>query len=263
MKTKKYILCLALSICALSIKAQIPLENSYLTSDLNIVKLSTAGYKYVSVNVTNNQLNLYNLNHSLYKNITIPTPPSGAGVYYQVKYVSETTFDTDNLLEYAVIYKDNSNNDYYIRIYNEINTLIFSADTASLYNILNTDSGTKMILREFNAGLTKTFKVYGLPGALIAGMIKYEDGLKNIGELFSYPNPTKDYSTIEYKLPQGITNGEIIFYTLNGNEVKRYKVDNTFKNLLIDNTELAAGTYLYHLVTSNSVGESKKIIMIK
>ena len=49
-----------------------------------------------------------------------------------------------------------------------------------------------------------------------------------------------------YHLPNGINEGEIVFYDINGKEIKRYRVDNTFNTLIINNSDLPAGTYLYH-----------------
>lgn len=78
----------------------------------------------------------------------------------------------------------------------------------------------------------------------------------------AYPNPTANTTRVDYTLPQGINEGEIIFYTLQGVEVKRYKVDDTFNTLLLDNTMLPAGVYFYQLQTNKGAVGSKKMVMV-
>lgn len=78
-----------------------------------------------------------------------------------------------------------------------------------------------------------------------------------------YPNPSTGKVTLQYELPNGEGEGEIILYNRQGAEVKRYKVDNTFKDLLLDNTMLPAGTYFYQLQTSKGAVGTKKMIVVK
>jgi len=52
-------------------------------------------------------------------------------------------------------------------------------------------------------------------------------------------------------------------YNIQGAEVKRYKVDNTFKDILLDNTQLAAGTYFYQLQTKKGMVGTKKMVVVK
>ena len=50
---------------------------------------------------------------------------------------------------------------------------------------------------------------------------------------------------------------------MTGREVKRYKVSNAFKDILISTDELAAGTYYYQLQTTSGFKAGKKMIVIK
>jgi len=52
-------------------------------------------------------------------------------------------------------------------------------------------------------------------------------------------------------------------YNIQGAEVKRYKVDNTFKDILLDNTQLPAGTYFYQLQTKKGMVGTKKMVVVK
>ena len=61
--------------------------------------------------------------------------------------------------------------------------------------------------------------------------------------LILYPNPSNGSVRLQYQLPKNEKDGELILYNLQGAEQKRYKIDNTFKDILLDNTQLPAGTY--------------------
>ena len=79
-----------------------------------------------------------------------------------------------------------------------------------------------------------------------------------------YPNPSNgNNTTIEFQLPQGENHGELIIYNLQGMELKRYEVDNTFHNLIINNSDLHSGTYFYQLLTNNASTGAKKMIVVR
>ena len=90
------------------------------------------------------------------------------------------------------------------------------------------------------------------------GNIGNENRLSN-----PYPNPTTNSTKIDYTLPDSVNEGVIVFYNLQGMEVKRFKVDKTFSTLLVSTADIAAGTYLYQLQTSAVSAEGKKLIKIK
>ena len=69
--------------------------------------------------------------------------------------------------------------------------------------------------------------------------------------------------TIDYTLPDGINEGEIVFYNSLGEEVKRFNVDRTSDHLSLSNIDLSAGTYFYQLQTSENSSDGKKMIVIK
>jgi hypothetical protein len=128
--------------------------------------------------------------------------------------------------------------------------------------IYNTPQGTKMILSYSNGQA----KVFSLPGTLSTGIAEANGQLMQAqsGQLSNlYPNPSNGAVTLQYELPKGEQQGELVLYNMLGKEVKRYKVDNTFKDILLDNTQLPAGTYFYQLQTSKGSVGTKKMIVIK
>ena len=88
-------------------------------------------------------------------------------------------------------------------------------------------------------------------------------GLVSNKKLISiYPNPTKDFTRIDYQLPEGTTTGTITLYDLGGREIKTYNVDNESDHLEISTQHLRPGTYFYNLTTANGVSQGKKMIKI-
>jgi hypothetical protein len=78
-----------------------------------------------------------------------------------------------------------------------------------------------------------------------------------------YPNPTDNSTTLPFTLPDGENTGEIVLYNMQGNEIRRYKVDRSFSNIILNNSGLPSGNYYYQLVTSQGILGTKKVIVIK
>ncbi|MFN8229872.1 MAG: T9SS type A sorting domain-containing protein [Bacteroidia bacterium] len=105
--------------------------------------------------------------------------------------------------------------------------------------------------------------MYNLPCSLTTGLNLDKTINNDINEsnLVVYPNPSFYHTTIKFSLPNGVNYGNIILKDLLGKEIKRYKIDNTFSELLIEQDQIPAGIYIYSLETNNSVIDSKKIIL--
>jgi len=247
-------------------KAQLALEHIYggAAMQLYMVNLEIEGMKYAWRDYPL-YLKLYNLDHSLYK--TIPLPPSvfSSGNVPYVFYLSEHLFNTDDSIE--LMYGNASNTEWNFNIISESGNVIFHSDSLGpLFTFLtapqaqvpvyNTPDGAKMILsdRDGNA------RVYGLNGHLSNSIQQF--GVGNTDGLNIFPNPSYENTTIDFTLPKGVNTADIVLYNLNGTEIKRYKVDNTFNNLILNNSDLKSGTYLYELVTENQTIGVKKMIVI-
>lgn len=219
---------------------------------------------------------IYNMNHTLFKNILIPINNVGF-TYYQVQYVSEELFNTNAAdVEYTFIYADFSSVIHF-RIIDESGNILFARDTFAFggiqgdgfaqFNIAYTTNGVKMLLRKYSG----SSEVYSLPGILScnecsSGVISGIAPTNSNGTIqqampLPYPNPTNSTTTINYQLPASATTGEMVFYDLTGREVKRVTVTRAFTSVLITAADLAAGTYYYELQTNVGVVPGNKIIV--
>ena len=236
-----------------------------------IVNLENSGYKYIKIARVVDKMYIYNLDHSLNKVIQLFDPDTFHD--YDVLYISETLFNTDNNIEFMVSGLSN-NNSYKTYIYDESSQIIFAGDSLrpavrlnipqSQVPIYNTPNGTKLILSHDNGKAL----IYSIPVTLSNQisesnwqLIQAQSGQGQLINL--YPNPSNSSATLQYQLPNGEQQGEIILYNTQGAEVKRYKVDNTFKDIIIDNTQLPAGTYFYQLQTSKGAVGVKKMVVVK
>jgi hypothetical protein len=277
---KKIALILFVLIITNVVSAQITFENSYPNTDdgfwdkeFGLVNLGNSNYKYYFVDKGNSQITLYNLNHTVYKSITIPI----GGTKYHIAYLSNSLFDCDTTDVEYMLTTSYINTATYTRIYDENGTLLFNENSSVSIEckplcsgtitsfpkevIFNTPNGTKMILG-YTDGSTK---IYGLCGTLSTVSIKDVNNLNESElQLFdAYPNPSSNNVRIDYNLPKDVDEGEILIFSIQGKLIKKYRVDQQFNHITISNNELSTGTYYYQLKTSLGITESKKMIKIQ
>ena len=118
---KIIVTCIIILQITLNCFAQITLEQSYSTdAPIGSIKLSLSGDKYIYFHNTGGSydtVKLYNANHSVFKTISVPQI-SGLGVVL-LSYVSETLFNLDTLVEYMVLYHNQTNTIIHTYVYNE------------------------------------------------------------------------------------------------------------------------------------------------
>lgn len=287
----KKIILIALLAIGMTAKAQITLEHTYDSaatynwcsgpaSQLMIIKFELSGERYVRINRCGKFLSIYDMSHTLQKNISLASIPQNYGNVGTILYLSEKLFNTDSQFEFMYIYEftdTNGNGSVVTNIYNESLAMLFTDTSAARiipnihlqqYPIYNTSFGTKMILSCPNPGTSRgKARVFSLPGTLTIGIAEANNNLIIMQTESSvsnaYPNPTNNTTQIDYTFPDGANEGEIVFYDLTGNEIKRFKVDKTFNTLLVSTSDIAAGTYYYQLQTTGQNSDGKKLIVIK
>ncbi|MBO9703671.1 MAG: T9SS type A sorting domain-containing protein [Sporocytophaga sp.] len=292
--------CLATS----SVFGQITLEKTYsfpnepyLETELQLIKLSSGGQKWgvldAKLDEENYKLTLYNLDHSLYKTIPIPhgCPSSTPGINnFIISGISDNLFNSDNTIEFGIMYTCRSNSSgslsidsTIIKVIDENGSILFSKDSVAFngldwdnlplgkcmiksFGFSNTTTGTKMILNNklfYGPSTNIQYFIYTLPGKLnTTSTLLKKDVLNNLEMSFPSPNPSNGIAKIDFNLPYG-SNGEIFFFNANGNLIKTYNVDSQSSSLIINNSDLQTGTYYYQLSTIESFSETKKMLVIR
>jgi type IX secretion system substrate protein len=270
-----------LSIAVQTATAQITLEHNYPNAfspgttgnfdnaDFGITWLTPTDTKYYLVNYTDTTLTLYNMNHSLFLNITLPVAQTN-GLSFSVSYITAGLFDCDTTtIEYLIDQVDFTGTNYFVRVYRTNGTQLINISGGFLDNcihcggmkslgITNTPSGTKMLVGLLNGSES----VYSLCGSLPSGFNDLSVSNSTASFVNAFPNPASDYAVIEYELPAGERTGEIIFYDMTGKEMKRFTVDHTFNNLRISTSDIPAGTYIYVLQTRKGISGSRRMVKI-
>ena len=273
----KKLFLITLIAFGINAKAQITLEHTYDSASTNtagsqlmIIKFEVSGERYVNINKPGKYISIYDMNHSLVKTISYANYPQTCNNLPAILYLSEELFDTDPQIEFMYIYNDCAGH-VATKIYKEDGTCIFTADSMAAwitvnvplqqYPIYNTSKGTKMILSNQN---TLIAKVFSLPGTLTVGIHEANQSLLAQSVISNpYPNPTNNTTRIDYTFPNGVNEGEIVFYNLQGKQIKSFKVDRTFDHLLISTADIPAGTYFFQLQTSDQTSQGKKMVVIK
>lgn len=265
--------------------SQISLEHTYIGSQNNLymVDLELSGMKYIRVSRSENErkIQLYNLDHSIWKTIDcnsfphqlIPSfdPITGEmdttySYEFDVLYVSENLFDLDPQLEFMFCISNSGFSPSYTGIYNEDGAAVFAEfdvlPTCRLNipqqfrPIYNTPNGTKMILSSDQGDS----KVYSLAGTLQLNVVN--NSVTSTTNMTIYPNPSvAGITTINYELPDAVTEASVVVTDINGNKIKTMRIDKAFKNVNLDNSEFSSGVYLYNLIVDGVTIESKKIII--
>lgn len=283
---RQTVLFIAMLFTAIEAFGQIIYENTYIagTRDFRMIKLQYAGYKYCTT-LANNEITLYNLDHTIYKQFPLPAfPPSTSNV--TVSYISETLFNTDSTdIEYLLYYQESGfYGVWHTKILDENGNVLFSKDSAQLLcvtgyyypapetqGIYNTNLGAKMVLVENMGDPISPIYVYGLPGLLECNVCDGErstatgGGLGTAGDNWNFqvsPNPTNSFSLVQYQLPKGIDNAMLVIFDMQGQEKARYPVNSANTQLVLPAGQLASGSYLYAMDLPGKGLTTKKVLVI-
>jgi len=274
---KKLLFAFIVVTVVTKVQSQITFEHNYSTP-VYLVHFSHIGYKYYTLTTTlpwSGTINIYNLDHSLYQSINLPSSiPHTMSTQYQslhVVYLSDSLFNTNiSDIEFYVWWMDTISNQYHTRIYDNSGNILFSKDSV-LCGVFYTPAGYKLICRDYTYNNAQNvYPVYSLPGELpcdecVNHLITLVGPNQTNSQHYVniYPNPSNDFTTIDFKLPDGFSQGQIVISNLQGIEIRHFNVDNTFTNLILSNSDIPAGVYFYQLQVNNNVISTKKMVIIK
>jgi hypothetical protein len=261
---KQHVFILALLFQSLFTTGQIALENTYSHSG-TFTNLAQSGYKFYVMDVGANQCRIYNANHTLWKTVNLTVPADH--YLFDIRYVSENLFTTDNSLSLAYIYYNyNATGQYYTytaKIIREDGTELLSIPGGQYLYAFNVGSaGTKLVAYSYNYAATpftvQTY-VYNLPGQLTSASNGKPINEENL--LQAFPNPAGEFITIFYELPNGISNAELVIHDMNGQALRSFKVHSQSESIYIPTASFPKGFYLYAINSGNRLLKSGKFIV--
>ncbi|HRG59842.1 MAG TPA: T9SS type A sorting domain-containing protein [Bacteroidia bacterium] len=229
----KKILLIGLLFAGLKANSQ-TLEHTYNNAGISIAKTSDTEFVYYGYDEPTKTVRIYDSGHSLIKTIVLNTTDGSTAI----GNVSRKLFNLDNQFE-ILVYNNTAPN--YVKIYDESGNAFFTKPTTSLSYpvVINTTSGTKMIIRDYiinGTTVINTSYVYSLAGTL--------QGIKPVDELEStkslaYPNPTNDLILIPSS-----ANSTIEVYNTTGILIDKY-ISNGYSTY--NAAKLPSGMYIYKI----------------
>lgn len=261
----KRIILLTIFFASLGISsAQITFETQYEHSGA-YSNLAISGYKFYTMDVGLSQCHLYNTDHSPWKTINLSVPANH--YLYDIKYVSENLFTTDNTLclSYVYYYYD-AVNDYYTftaKVVKEDGTDLLTVPGAQyLYAYYLEGVGTKMLAYVYDYSLlyyTVKTRVYDLPGELYSAADENVVPQFNLGNAF--PNPAGEFTNVPYQLPEGQFEGTLTITDMNGKIKDVFSIDRNFQSLHINTRTYNKGVYLYQVSAGGVTSETQKLVV--
>ncbi len=242
---------------------QISLEQSYNYSG-TYSKLKNSGDKFYIMDVPASQCRIYNMDHSLWKVVSLSVPANN--YLYDIKFLSEGLFTSDDRLALAYVYYNYNTStqvySYNAKVVTESGQELLSIP-GGLYLSLHDlgEQGVKFVVYGYNFSVfpeTVQTHIYRLPGqdatkANLQEMVEYSTN--------AFPNPAHNYTIIPYKLPESVNEGEIRLMDVKGILIRSYRVDKHFDHLRIDTSDLPAGVYVYSVVVDRGIVQTAKFVV--
>jgi Secretion system C-terminal sorting domain len=261
----KHTLTFTLLLMGMALFAQPVFEHTF-SESASYARLENLGEVYYSMDIINKQCLIYNMDHSLLKTISLPTPDG----YYltDIQYVSENLFNQDDLLELVYIYSKYNTEFYYYtfetRVINENGSEVLSLPEGSGYSTVveTSGQGKKFLVYEYDYSvipyLTKTH-VYSLPEASTKSVSLSLTKLQGN----AYPNPADKLINIPISLPEGAFSGTLDLMDMNGRKLMSFPVTAGTRNMVLSTSHLHSGTYLYQINTDTGkrAPEARKILI--
>jgi len=222
------------------------LEHDYYPDRMDRASFGISGEKYFSTTIQTNHIDIYNADHTFWK--TIGFQNSGLPVTGNLSEISQTTFNSDSLIE--ISYNYYIGNDMSCKVVNELGVELLNVPLCNSLRTSKVDGvEDKLIGRLFN-----------LPQNVYTGTVIYDiDSLLHIQDfetsgLLLYPNPASS----EISIDSGKSVDKISIYNTNGRQVAEYYGSGMTRFSVSD---LPQGLYLVRLSDTKSKITTHKIII--
>ena len=217
-------------------KAQISLDQSFPTSKIQAIVLTSSGDKIAVRDIDAYQIRLYNPDYSLWKTINVPTYSDYR--FLNHFYISDNLFNSDNNIEVvATYYKyDASTAPYYFYkslIVDESGTVVYDLGVAASVSVHYINGVYKLFASETISGNNR---IFSLPGTIPCGKCGSLGLAKPSGSsetLLTIPNPNNGIFKID-------GNGEMLITDVTG---KKIYSNADYNSSVIDITQYPAGIY--------------------
>jgi len=240
---KKKLLYLFITISSISFSQT--LENSYTSEGYNnepknYAFLTENNLFYLTMSTTNNEIFVYNSDHSLYKKITI-TLPSGFKAE-QLHFATDKLFNSDSKIEILITSYNNATSENKMLLYNEDggNNIYDFGDKFKVEVFKDNNNNYKLLTSVGKSGVS--YDIYSLSGTLTIS----QENFLNKRKMISFPNPSSSSINITNPLKNN-ENEKIDIYDTNGRKVLEKKIIGNGANIKIDISELSKGIYSYRI----------------
>ncbi len=258
---KKILLSLLLMTSGIAF-GQISLENNYSYSG-TYSKLPVSGNKFYLMDVGLAQCRIYNTNHTLWKTLNLSVPASN--YLYDLKYLSEGLFTSDNSLCLAYIYyiydETNAWYTFNAKIVRENGTELLSIPGCQYMEVLDLgNDGFKLIAYCYDYTVSPYIiqtRIYSLPGQLTGTQ---DPILPETGNL-PYPNPASENINIKYSLPAGSHSGNIVITDLQGKLADQLMINSNTDKITLPTGGYKPGLYFYTIESNNRKIETGRFLV--
>jgi hypothetical protein len=249
---------LAFLFASILTQAQLTLEKAYDYS-LTSTRINQTDYKYFLMDVPKSECRVYNTDHTLWKTIPISLP---SGYYlYDIKFVSQTLFNSDALVElwysgYEWVSTGTSTGYYrYVsRIINENGTALASVTGGAYAYVISAGTDIyKLIIYAYDNSVSpstiKTY-LYSLPNPSMAILF-----LSSAPE-DPWPNPASG----SINLPLNGENGTIQVFSVSGQKMMESEVRGN-PVFQLNTGGWSPGIYTYRLIRNGQPMFSKQFVI--
>ncbi len=283
---------LSLWLAPNKILAQLTLEATYPTTDLRRIQLPVSGEKWYYADDSTRKIYLFNANHTPWKTVNYPSEPNKkVSLDAMNRPVSETTFNSDGLLEFVWRFKDSTGQ--FVKILNERNELVYNFGQGVNALTVNelTGSPMKLFVENGNYDHQKT-AIFSLPSMRLDTVFDYAGDMQRrrfsyAGEKFYFKNRHTNFLEILnpnyarwkafkiHKTRNGLKINDDIFFVDDGIFTSdssvgcmltyRYSDDSPLKKIVIEkdsntNRRIRYANSYSHLLLDRKIGQPDKLI---
>ncbi len=248
------------SILPVLLNAQISLQHTFSDMSAGITSLSDGSIKYYTMNVAGQQCLIYSDGFALEKTVDIPIP--FGYTLYDIQYVTDNLFDTDDLIEMAITYYRYDTVALYWEyggmVINENGTILLSMPGSGYLSLMQpTESSYQLFSWVYDYSVypsTVDTKVYSLPGSWINTRTEELYSLKNP----AWPVPANDHVNIP--VPDNTSSAELLVFDMNGRQIRKIITQEGRSLVQLNVSQFAPGIYHYSLQSSDGMLSSGKFI---